>query len=242
MQSNKDSIYANPLAEVSAFKFDEMVVDVFPDMIQRSVPGYGVIISAIGMLAGRFGQENSVCYDLGCSLGEATLAMQQHITARNCRIVAVDSSESMVRRFQQNLNSHSEVSVEVVCGDIRNMEIKQASVVVLNFTLQFIPIEERGRLLKGIYQGLLPGGILILSEKLAFEDVRQQSLQNEMHHLFKKAQGYSDLEISQKRTALENVLIPETFVIHQKRLLKSGFSNVEVWFQYFNFASMVALK
>ena len=201
MQSGKDSLYANPLGEITAFKFDETVVDVFPDMIQRSVPGYSTIISAIGLLAARFCRENSICYDLGCSLGAATLAMRQQITAKNYRIVAVDNSESMINRFRRNLQPKAGVAVDVLCGDIRDIEIKQASVVVLNFTLQFIPIEDRGRLLAAIYQGLLPGGILILSEKLAFEDARQQALQADMHHLFKKAQGFSELEVSQKRSA-----------------------------------------
>lgn len=242
MQSGKDSLYANPLGEINAFKFDEAVVDVFPDMIQRSVPGYSTMISAIGLLAGRFSRENSICYDLGCSLGAATLAMRQQITAKNCRIVAVDNSEAMVNRFRRNLQSGTGVPVDVLCGDIRDLEIKNASVVVLNFTLQFIPVEDRGRLLELVYQGLLPGGILILSEKLAFDDARQQALQTDMHHLFKKTQGYSELEVSQKRTALENVLIPETFTVHRQRLMAAGFGSVEVWFQYFNFASMIALK
>jgi tRNA (cmo5U34)-methyltransferase len=96
--------------------------------------------------------------------------------------------------------------------------------------------------LNNIYKGLLPGGILIISEKISFTDPQQQTLQTEMHHIFKKANGYSDLEISQKRTALENVLIPETFKQHQQRLLNAGFNSAEVWFQYFNFASILALK
>lgn len=242
MQSAKDSLYANPLGEINAFKFDEAVVDVFSDMIQRSVPGYSAMISAIGLLAERFSKDGGVCYDLGCSLGAATLAMRQQITAKDCRIVAIDNSEAMVERFRRNLQGQEGVPVEVLLGDIRDFEIKNASVVVLNFTLQFIPIEDREQLLTSIYQGLLPGGILILSEKLAFDDVRQQALQTDMHHLFKKAQGYSDLEVSQKRAALENVLIPETFSTHRQRLLTAGFDSVEVWFQYFNFASMIALK
>ena len=242
MQTDKDTLFANPLGEITAFKFDETVVDVFPDMIRRSVPGYGAIISAIGLLAGRFCRENSVCYDLGCSLGAATLAMRQQITVKNYRIVAVDNSEAMVNRFRGSLQSEAAVNVDVLCGDIRDTEIKHASVVVLNFTLQFIPPEDRDGLLASIYEGLLPGGILILSEKLAFEDARQQVLQTDMHHVFKKAQGYSELEISQKRSALEHVLIPETFSTHRQRLLAAGFSSVEVWFQYFNFASMIALK
>lgn len=243
MNSEKDSIYASPVGEIGAFKFDETVVSVFPDMIQRSVPGYSAIISAIGLLAGRFAREHSVCYDLGCSLGAATLSMRHHIKAENCRIIAVDNSQAMVARFQEVLKKdRAMVAVDVLCKDIREIAIENASVVVLNFTLQFIPLEDRLRFLQKIYQGLLPGGILILSEKLKFDDDRQQELQTQMHHAFKKAQGYSDLEISQKRTALENVLVPETFVQHQNRLRQVGFSSAEVWFQYFNFASIIALK
>ncbi len=243
MNFPKDSIYASPIGEVGAFKFDETVASVFPDMIQRSVPGYNAIISAIGLLAGRFAREHSVCYDLGCSLGAATLSMRHQIEAENCRIIAVDNSPAMVTRFQEILlKDQAKVAVDVQCKDIREIVIENASVVVLNFTLQFIPLEDRFGFLQKIYQGLLPGGILILSEKLKFDDDRQQELQTQMHHAFKKAQGYSDLEISQKRTALENVLIPETFAQHQNRLRQVGFSSAEVWFQYFNFASIIALK
>ncbi len=243
MYSNKDSLYASPLGEIDAFKFDEKVAQVFPDMIRRSVPGYGAIISAIGLLANRFCQDGSRCYDLGCSLGAASLSMRQRIEGKDCRIIAVDNSEAMVRQFQHILSADpGTVEVDVVCADIRDVEISDASVVVLNFTLQFIPIADRKAFLSKIFQGMLPGGVLILSEKLRFEDSRQQALQTDMHHAFKKAQGYSDLEISQKRTALENVLLAETFSEHRQRLADVGFGSVEVWFQYFNFASMIALK
>ncbi|NOT84699.1 MAG: carboxy-S-adenosyl-L-methionine synthase CmoA [Methylococcaceae bacterium] len=243
MNTPKDSLYASPLSAINRFQFDENVANVFPDMIQRSVPGYATIVHAIGLLAGRFAQPHSFCYDLGCSLGAATLSMRQHITAAQCQIVAVDSSAAMIKQLQILLLSDTNpLLVEVQCADIRDIEINHASVVVLNFTLQFIPLADRLVFLKKIYQGLLPGGILILSEKLCFDDPRQEVLQTEMHHAFKKAQGYSELEISQKRTALENVLIPETFLQHQQRLTAVGFSSAEVWFQYFNFASMIALK
>jgi len=243
MISQKDTLYASPLGKVDGFQFDSSVVDVFPDMIQRSVPGYSAIISAIGLLASRFAQADSVCYDLGCSLGAATLSMRHKISQKNCKIIAVDNSSAMLSRCQNIIARDTAIiPVELVCSDIQDIEIHNASVVVLNFTLQFIPLADRDAFITKIYQGLRPDGILILSEKLMFTDARQQTLQTEMHHAFKKANGYSDMEVSQKRASLENVLIPETFSQHKNRLLQSGFNNAEVWFQYFNFASMCALK
>ena len=243
MNSQKDTLYASPLGKVDSFQFDSSVVDVFPDMIQRSVPGYSAIISAIGLLASRFAQPDSVCYDLGCSLGAATLSMRHKISAKDCKIIAVDNSGAMLSRCQKIIDRDTAIiPVELVCADIQDIDISNASVVVLNFTLQFIPLADRDAFIKKIYAGLRPGGLLILSEKLMFTDPRQQVLQTEMHHAFKKANGYSDMEVSQKRASLENVLIPETFSQHKERLLQSGFDNAEVWFQYFNFASMIALK
>jgi len=245
MTSIKDSLYSQPLGEVNGFAFDENVAQVFPDMIQRSVPGYQTIIAAIGLLSGRFARPHSVCYDLGCSLGAASFAMRQNITVENCKIIAVDNSSAMLARLENLLEQETlrySTVIELQCADIRDVKIENASVVVLNFTLQFLAVEDREKLLAKIYAGLLPNGALIISEKLAFEDERQQALQIDLHHAFKKAQGYSALEISQKRTALENVLIPETFAQHQQRLQSVGFSSTELWFQYFNFSSFIALK
>jgi tRNA (cmo5U34)-methyltransferase len=244
MVHKEDAIYASPLDEIIDFSFDEKVVNVFPDMIQRSVPGYGTLISTIGIMAARYAQDDSHCYDLGCSLGAVTLSMRQRIKNNNCDIIAVDNSQAMIEKGQRLLaeDHHNNVKVELICADLLDVEMKNASVVVLNFTLQFIPVAERLALLQRIYQGLKPGGVLILSEKLAFEDKVQDDFHIEAHHDFKRSNGYSNLEISQKRSALENVLIPETLAEHQTRLNQAGFEFVEKWFQCFNFASMVAIK
>lgn len=244
MAHKEDAIYASPLDKIIDFSFDEKVVDVFPDMIQRSVPGYGTLISTIGIMAARYSQADSHCYDLGCSLGAVTLSMRQRITQANCNIIAIDNSEAMIEKGQRLLadDKSAGASVELVCADIHDVAIENASVVVLNFTLQFIPVEERLALLQRIYHGLKPGGALILSEKLAFDDATQDSFHIDAHHDFKRSNGYSDLEISQKRSALENVLIPETLAEHQQRLKQAGFEFVEKWFQCFNFVSMVAVK
>ncbi len=239
-----DSIYANPLDEIIDFKFDERVVDVFPDMIQRSVPGYGTLISTIGILAARYAQPDSNCYDLGCSLGAVTISMRQRIEHATCRIIAIDNSPEMIERGQQLIasDSQSTIPVELMCSNIQDIEIKNASVVVLNFTLQFIPLADRLQLIERIYQGLNKDGILILSEKVAFEEPSHDNFHIDVHHDFKRANGYSDLEISQKRSALENVLIPESIADHHQRLTHAGFGFVDTWFQCFNFVSMVAKK
>ncbi len=244
MQKNQaDTIYANPLSEVSRFAFDQRVVDVFPDMIKRSVPGYATIINMIGNLAERYVKADSNCYDLGCSLGAATLAMRHRIQAANCKIIGVDNSAAMVARCQQVIAADSgEVTVELVESAIQAIKIDNASMAVLNFTLQFIVTDERLDVLRNIRNGLNTGGVLILSEKVAFDDEPHQQLMTELHHNFKRANGYSDLEIAQKRSAIEDYLIPETLDVHRQRLRDAGFSSVDVWFQCFNFASIIAIK
>lgn len=239
----EDNIYAQPHQRLVDFAFDEQVARVFPDMIRRSVPGYETVIAMLGVFAKEYVQDNTHIYDLGCSLGAASLAMRRHIQASGCRLIAVDNAEAMVKHCQENLEQDQSITaVEVRCEDIQNTPISNASLVTLNFTLQFIKPDERQDLLQGISDGLNPGGALVLSEKIVFPDESSQQSQTDWHHSFKRANGYSDLEISQKRQAIENVLIPETIETHIERLKAVGFSQVECWFQCFNFVSFVAIK
>lgn len=239
----KDDIFAEPLAQVPDFSFDAQVADVFPDMIQRSVPGYHTIIQTIGKLTSRFQQADSNYYDLGCSLGAATLAMRRSITAPCSQIIAVDNSSAMVERCERHLQAfRSDIPVSVKLADIREQAIENAAIVVINFTLQFLPVADREALIQKVYKGLKPGGLLILSEKLVSHDATAHELLIDLHHDFKRANGYSELEISQKRSALENVMRPDTLQQHQQRLQQAGFSSQTLWFQCFNFCSMVAIK
>jgi len=241
--SPRDEIFATPQEMIVDFAFDERVATVFPDMIRRSVPGYGEVIALLGLFAEQYAQEGSTLYDLGCSLGAATLSLRRRIKAANCRIIAVDNSAAMVERCRDNIaHDLATTPVEVQCADIREVTIENASVVVLNFTLQFLPSGERLALLKKIHGGMLPGGVLLLSEKLRFGEEATQQFQEQLHLAFKRANGYSELEISQKRAALEEVLVPDTLEQHRARLCEAGFSRVEPWFQAFNFASLAALK
>ena len=239
----KDTIFSAPIEKLGDFTFDEAVAEVFPDMIQRSVPGYSNIITAIGMLAQRFVADNSNIYDLGCSRGAGILSIRRNIHGKQAQIIGVDNSPAMVERCRTHINAyHSDVPVEILCDDIRQIEIENASMVVLNFTLQFLPRADRLALLKKIHQGLNPNGILVLSEKFTFENETMNELLIDLHHTFKRANGYSELEVSQKRTALENVMLTDSIETHKQRLQEAGFSQIELWFQCFNFGSMIAVK
>lgn len=238
-----DQLYASPLDQVNDFKFDEAVARVFPDMIQRSVPGYKTIIPMISLITERYVQNNTVCYDLGCSLGASTLAMRHGAKNQSTRIIGIDNSQSMIERCQHYIELDNETTpVDLVCNDILQVDFEPCSVVTMNFTLQFLPLDHRLRLLQKICDALVPGGVLILSEKLLFSNEHEQNEQQELHWLFKRANGYSDLEISQKRNAIEKVLLPESQQTHLTRLKAAGFEEAFSWYQCFNFFSFLAIK
>lgn len=241
--SEKDGLFETTPGAAVDFAFDERVVRVFPDMINRSVPGYPLVVPLTALLARRYAQDGSLLYDLGCSLGAVTLALAGSVRARGAGIVAVDSSAAMIAGLRQRLAGsdirHS-VPITTRCEDIRTTALDRASVVVLNFTLQFIESSDRLYLLRRVRAGLLPGGVLLLSEKIRFESPEEDGLQTEWHHAFKRAQGYSDLEIARKRDALERVMRPDTLAAHHRRLKDAGFSRIFQWFQGFNFASLIA--
>jgi tRNA (cmo5U34)-methyltransferase len=245
MNNKTDTLFSTPKS-TAPFAFDSGVAEVFPDMIKRSVPGYSEIIHNISIFATSFVTPNSNCYDLGCSLGAASLAMSSGIDSANIakvNIIAVDNSEAMLERCQHHINAFKhKTKIDLVQSNIQDIKVENASMVVLNFTLQFIAKGERKSLLKSIYDGLKPGGILILSEKVCFESESIDQLIIDLHHQFKKDNGYSDLEVSQKRNALENVLLTDTLSQHKERLIEIGFANVCCWLQHYNFVSLIAIK
>ncbi len=239
-KGNKDRVFSERVSQVQPFEFNETVANVFQDMISRSVPGYELLLRMIGLYAGIFVQPGSRVFDLGCSLGEASLVIADQTHAHDCEIVAVDNSPAMIAKCNQHEPLRG--NIEWRCQDIRQTGISNASMVVLNLTLQFLPPEERRELLEKIFQGLNSDGILVLSEKVVLEDAAENERMVELYQGFKKTMGYSNLEISQKRNALENVLIPDTERQHLERLESIGFDEIYPCFRSFNFISYLAIK
>jgi tRNA (cmo5U34)-methyltransferase len=238
-----DTLYSDLPAKPGSFAFDEAVTAVFEDMINRSVPGYQTMLGMLAVFARRFAMPDSHIYDLGCSLGASTLMLQQHVDAEGARILAIDNAPAMIEKCSENLaRQPASVPVEVILADIQQVPIDRASLVVMNLILQFIPRQQRRELLQRIHDGMLPGGALLLMEKVRFSNAEQQAFIDESHLDFKRANGYSELEIARKRSALENFLVAETLDEHIERLRQCGFQTVYPWFSCLNFAALVAIK
>lgn len=239
----KDQIFSRPLPKSKPFIFDNKVAEVFEDMLLRSVPGYADNLKMIEMFAGYFAREQADYYDLGSSLCAASIALQKGVKNKGRCIYAIDNSPAMIRRSRHIISGiNAATPIRLICADIQDVKIKNAAIVLMNYTLQFIHPDLRDALLRRVYEGLLPGGLLLLSEKMVFEQPAESEFQNNWYWTFKKFNGYSRMEISQKRNALENVLIPETWQTHKQRLTETGFKEVYIWQRFFNFTSVFAKK
>ena len=241
--SESDDIYAKKRSPLGDFSFDADVARVFPDMIRRSVPGYETIVFLIGCIAGMHAREGSNVYDLGCSLGASTLSMHSRIDCPGVHYFCVDNSVDMLKGCTEVFGRQiPESDYTLVHENVESVEITNASVVVMNFTLQFVDSPERDALVRRIHDGMLDGGVLILSEKVRPDDAVQERFMMSFHDAFKLANGYSGLEISQKRTALERVMKLDSPERHRRRLVDTGFDPVHQWFQGLNFRSFVAIR
>lgn len=233
---NSDNIYAQARQAVADFTFSDEVVAVFPDMISRSVPGYDNVIATTGLLASEHLPAGGKVFDLGCSLGATAYATLAYVTDPTVQIVGVDSSEPMIREAQRQQRDNR---LSFVRGDILKQDFSGADVVILNYVLQFIDPEQRLTLLTRIREQMSPDGLLLLSEKICYSNPSHQAQMEQAHWAFKRANGYSELEVSQKRSALENVMIVETEAEHRRRLASAGFTQVTRWFQCLNWASFI---
>jgi tRNA (cmo5U34)-methyltransferase len=238
-----NNIYAENNSTASEFVFNDEVAEVFPDMIQRSVPGYAQTLDIIEVAAATFAVPNTNCYDLGCSLGAGALRMEKATSGKKCDIIAVDNSKPMIERLSENLRELPfETRIQPIFADLLDLRISNASFAAMSYTLQFIPLERRLELLKTVRSAMIPGAAFVLSEKVAFESQAESQIMNTLHLEFKRLNGYSELEIARKRAALENVLVPETVETHLDRLASVGFSEVYLAMRHLNFATFIAVN
>jgi tRNA (cmo5U34)-methyltransferase len=243
MISEKDEVFKENIAKASDFKFSSKVANVFDDMVTRSVPFYIEMQRMIGELAADHYQDNSNVYDLGCSTGTTMLVMNETVP-EHVRFVGVDDSQAMLDKCRAKLEQAGftrPFSLEV--GDLNaDVEIKEASVVVLCLTLQFVRPIYREKLVKKIFSALKPGGALIIVEKILAEDSTWNRDFIKYYYNMKRRNHYTEMEIAQKREALENVLIPYKLSENITLLREAGFANYDVFFKWYNFSGFIAKK
>ena len=216
---------------------------VFDDMLQRSVPMYQECQELAVRWCTQYTKSFTAIYDLVCSTGSLLIRLAETLEpSANIKLIGVDNSSAMLKKAEEALKS-SPLPCELVEENLNNnLTITYASVVVLNYTLQFVQPSNRRILLKNIYNALVPGGSLILIEKVNSKIPGLNKTFIDFHHQFKKEKGNSKLEISQKREALENVLIPWTVEQNNHLIQTAGFSTVDLFFKWNNFAGFIALK
>lgn len=234
----KDDLYSQPLGQVPRFHFDAQVAGVFDDMIKRSVPGYEQVLQMQASLIRRIYRKPWKLYDLGCSTANLFALLGSDFAWDHC--IGVDPSGAMLDKARARF-AHVQ-GVQFVEQNAQNVNLDQAGIVVLNYVLQFLEPGEREPLLERIFEALPSGGFLLLSEKVRHTHSLLSELEIEVHHDHKRAMGYSDLEIQQKRDAIENYLRPESLDLHLARLKNIGFSGVDVVFKWMNFCSILAVK
>ena len=239
----KDEVFKKPVEKSSDFKFDKNVVTVFDDMVTRSVPFYLEIQRMIAELSQEYAVKDTLVYDLGCSTGTTMLNMNNWVPD-DIKFIGIDDSPQMLEQCRENLTKAGFTRPFDLqhCDLNKSVPVKNASVVVLCLTLQFIRPLYRNQIMKEIYNGLVDGGCLILVEKILGEESSLNRNYIKYYYDFKKRNHYSELEISQKREALENVLVPYKISEDIEMVQAAGFSHCEVFFKWYNFAGMIALK
>jgi tRNA (cmo5U34)-methyltransferase len=242
--SGQDKIFDSPVQRASGFQFDETVANVFDDMLERSVPFYREAQRMTVELARNFTQPGSVVADLGCSTGTTMALLCQAIPDPTVRVVGFDLSEAMLDKCRENLRRLGLAErCELRQQDLhQEFELGDASVVIMNYTLQFVRPLYRDTLIRSIFQALRRRGALLMSEKILSPDPLLNGLYIDLYYEFKRRNGYSELEIAQKREALENVLVPYKIQENIDLLQRNGFASADLFLRWYNFASFIALK
>ena len=240
---SKDQVFSDKIKDVADFHFGENVATVFDDMVGRSVPFYNEMQRMIGEMAGDFAVNGTNLYDLGCSTGTTMLHLH-NLVPEQVRFIGVDNSEAMLAKCRAKLKEKNFTREhELRCADLnQGVQIENASMVLMILALQFIRPLHRDRLISTLLKGMNENGALILVEKLIGEDSLFNRLFIKYYYELKRRNGYSELEIAQKREALENVLVPYKLRENQEMLLRAGFRYCEVFFKWYNFCGIIAVK
>lgn len=242
----KDEIFSADIERTSDFAFDDSVAAVFDDMLNRSVPFYTEQQKLITQIATRFWIPGTLVVDMGCSLGTTLLNIAKNLDKAE-NFIGYDNSQAMIDKARANIERAEESNrIELRLADLNSslddVDLSNASVVTICWTLQFIRPLQRDRLIKKIYESMADGGVLITTEKILTNDSNMNRYFIEFYYDYKRRNGYSEVEINKKRESLENILIPYRVDENTELFRRNGFRTVETFFQWYNFAGFLCVK
>lgn len=225
------------------FSFNAETASVFDDMVNRSVPFYSEIQRMVCEIAKSFAAPKTCLYDVGCATG-TTLQMLNGQIDPEVELIGIDNSSEMLDKAKSKLNTDkSSNKISFINANLNDVPaMGNSSVIIMLLTLQFVRPLNREKLIKTAYNGLHKNGCLILVEKVTGTSTLLNRLFIEYYYNYKRRKGYSELEISQKREALENILIPYHHEENRKLLLDAGFPQVDEFFRWYNFSGLIAVK
>ena len=237
---NYDRVDEAISAVEGGWEFTSEVAESFDTHVRKSIPLYDEVQQMTVDMSEWFVKDNSVVYDIGSSTGETIYhLMKKHRNKKNVRFIGIDKSRMMVKQAQRKVAA---ANIKFLHQDIMQTAFKESDLCISLFTMQFLTISERIQILQKMYECLNMGGAFIMAEKIQAEEGRFNDLWMELYWDFKKKQGLTDDQILHKARSLRGVLIPMTLTENIKLLKMAGFTNIDVFFKWYNFAGLLAIK
>jgi len=212
------------------FSFD--TIEDFEKHIDTSVPGYTQLNEFIISILGYFLNKSTVI-DIGCSTGYLLNKLSNIYPENN--FIGLDISKNLFNQAKNNTN------IKLIEYDITKKELPIAEVYTSIFTMQFLSINERYKIIDNIYKNLPAGGCFIIAEKIYLNNGRMQDIFNFSHYDYKE-KSFSVGEIFKKQKDLRKIMKPLTEDENISLLNKCGFSNIESFWQNLLFKAYLCIK
>lgn len=209
--------------------------DNFDEHINKSIISYNNLVDMIITVSGFFIQDNTTVYDLGCSTGKILRKIKKASHANNVSYIGIDNETAFSSYWEEK-------DIEFKIEDVRKLKFdSDVSLAISTFTLQFLPTVDRVKLLKNIYDSLIPNGALILCEKTYSNDSMLQEVFTFANYDYKsKFFRYDDIMFKEKELRASMNIRSWDAILQEVE--KIGFKKYEVFWKAYNFVGVILVK
>jgi tRNA (cmo5U34)-methyltransferase len=225
-------------------EFSFTTIRDFDAHIAREIRGYETLFSIASGLADTVIATGTNVYDLGCSTGRFLVSLAKRIAdetdtfrRRYVQFIGIEPNDNFADRHRDAPDSVTFIRKRVT----PSTQFENASLISAIFTLQFIPIHERQPVVRNIYEGLNPGGVFLLAEKVYSSDPEIDRLINNSHLDFKR-EITDAAQILENDVRLRSIMRPLTLQENVSLLGNAGFNRCECFWRVNNFVALIAIK